>query len=48
MENVAHLDKKDKQKAAETVLDPEQRREMPIVLALQKSKSVKTHLVPMI
>ena len=47
MGNVAHLDKKDKQKAAVTASDPAQLRVMRTVRAQQRLKSVKTPLVPM-
>jgi hypothetical protein len=46
--NAARLVKQDKQKVAEIVSDPAQRREMPTVPALQRLKSAKIHRAPMI
>tara|TARA_R110002051_G_scaffold254473_1_gene313424 strand:+ start:62 stop:262 length:201 start_codon:yes stop_codon:yes gene_type:complete len=48
MGNVAHLDKKDKQKAAVTASDPAQLRVMRTARDQQRLKSVKIPHVPML
>ena len=47
MANVAHLDKKGKQKVVEIALDRVQRRVMRTVRGQQRLKSVKTLHAPM-